>query len=56
MASPTTRVLAVLELLQANGQIGGAELAERRSCHCQRTSEARASDACEFKKMGARYQ
>ncbi|MDQ7734947.1 YafY family protein [Halomonas sp. SpR1] len=31
MAGPTTRVLAVLELLQANGQIGGAELAERLS-------------------------
>ncbi|CEP35136.1 MULTISPECIES: helix-turn-helix transcriptional regulator [unclassified Halomonas] len=29
MAGPTTRVLAVLELLQANGQMGGAELAER---------------------------
>lgn len=29
MANPTTRVLAVLELLQAHGQLGGAELAER---------------------------
>ncbi|QNI02200.1 YafY family transcriptional regulator [Halomonas sp. SH5A2] len=29
MAGPTTRVLAVLELLQAHGQMGGAELAER---------------------------
>lgn len=29
MASPTTRVLAVLELLQAHGQVSGAELAER---------------------------
>jgi predicted DNA-binding transcriptional regulator YafY len=29
MAGPTTRILAVLELLQANGQMGGAELAER---------------------------
>ncbi|MDQ7728623.1 YafY family protein [Halomonas sp. SpR8] len=31
MAGPTTRVLAVLELLQTNGQMGGAELAERLS-------------------------
>ena len=29
MAHPTLRVLAVLELLQSRGQIGGAELAER---------------------------
>ncbi|MCG2582269.1 MAG: YafY family transcriptional regulator [Marinobacter sp.] len=29
MSGPTTRVLTVLELLQAHGQIGGAELAER---------------------------
>ena len=29
MAHPTTRVLAVLELLQSQGQIGGAELARR---------------------------
>jgi predicted DNA-binding transcriptional regulator YafY len=29
MAHPTTRVLAVLELLQSHGQIGGAELARR---------------------------
>ena len=29
MSYPTTRVLAVLELLQSRGQIGGAELAER---------------------------
>lgn len=29
MTGPTTRILAVLELLQANGQMGGAELAER---------------------------
>ncbi|MDN3561159.1 helix-turn-helix transcriptional regulator [Vreelandella neptunia] len=29
MAGPTTRILTVLELLQANGQMGGAELAER---------------------------
>ncbi|WP_447043636.1 helix-turn-helix transcriptional regulator [Vreelandella sp. H-I2] len=29
MSGPTTRMLAVLELLQANGQMGGAELAER---------------------------
>lgn len=29
MSGPTTRVLAVLELLQAHGQIGGAELAQR---------------------------
>jgi predicted DNA-binding transcriptional regulator YafY len=29
MPHPTTRVLAVLELLQAHGQIGGAELARR---------------------------
>ncbi|NDL70785.1 helix-turn-helix transcriptional regulator [Vreelandella alkaliphila] len=29
MANPTTRVLAVLELLQTHGQMGGAELAER---------------------------
>ncbi|TVP43092.1 MAG: YafY family transcriptional regulator [Halomonas sp.] len=29
MAGPTIRVLAVLELLQAHGQMGGAELAER---------------------------
>lgn len=31
MAGPTTRMLAVLELLQAHGQMGGAELAERLS-------------------------
>ena len=31
MAHPTLRVLAVLELLQSRGQIGGAELAERVS-------------------------
>lgn len=29
MAHPTTRVLAVLELLQANGRMSGAELAQR---------------------------
>ncbi len=29
MSGPTTRVLTVLELLQAHGQMGGAELAER---------------------------
>src|SRR6185436_13406898 len=29
MAHPTTRVLAVLELLQSHGQMGGAELARR---------------------------
>ncbi|WP_434986403.1 HTH domain-containing protein [Vreelandella zhaodongensis] len=29
MANPTTRVLAVLELLQTHVQMGGAELAER---------------------------
>src|SRR5258708_32232740 len=29
MPHPTTRVLAVLELLQSHGQIGGAELARR---------------------------
>tara|TARA_R110002020_G_scaffold108586_1_gene251593 strand:+ start:2459 stop:3442 length:984 start_codon:yes stop_codon:yes gene_type:complete len=29
MAGPTTRILTVLELLQANGQMDGAELAER---------------------------
>lgn len=29
MAGPATRVLTVLELLQAHGQMGGAELAER---------------------------
>jgi predicted DNA-binding transcriptional regulator YafY len=29
MPQPTTRILAVLELLQSQAQIGGAELARR---------------------------
>src|SRR6185437_15025711 len=29
MPQPTTRILAVLEILQSQGQIGGAELARR---------------------------
>ena len=29
MSGPTTRVLTVLELLQAHGQLGGGELAQR---------------------------
>src|SRR4051794_12802520 len=33
MGHPTTRVLAVLELLQTHGRIGGAELARRLEVH-----------------------